>query len=514
MGVDLGVAGLVLSRLNIVAGFRELGGTRRRTETLLALAAAQLLVQLTFLPVTLTIPSVADYFGVDVDDAAWTVVIRLLLLGSTVFLTSRLGEKFGHARMFFVGICVLTGANLLATTAQSLYQLILWCGLGGFGGALVISNSNAIIAMVFEPAERGRAFSVPVTASRFGTMLGLLLFGLFLEFINWRLVYVSALLVGVAAVGFAWPVLKYQREQAAGERAKVRIDYLAAAVLVAALATFILSGSHLHDGAESFTSPEALGYHLPMHLLSLALAGLFVVMQLRTGNPFLDFRYFKRKYFSMALFSNTTCHLSMLTIFTLVPIVVEDGLGYGPLVVMLVLMPHQSFGLWLPAIAGYVYDRYNPRWLGPLSLFCIAAGVGLLGLFAADVPIWGIPLLLLPASVGTALFISPYNAVVMNTLPENRSFASGMLETTRQMGHTVGSTIGATILGLSLPVTIEFMTAAEARGYYQQGFQAASLAVVWIIVSGGIVALFQRVPAVVWRRSEREPAAGAGTAGD
>ena len=503
-----------MSRLNIVAGFRELGGTRRRTETLLALAAAQLLVQLTFLPVTLTIPSVADYFGVDVDDAAWTVVIRLLLLGSTVFLTSRLGEKFGHARMFFVGICVLTGANLLATTAQSLYQLILWCGLGGFGGALVISNSNAIIAMVFEPAERGRAFSVPVTASRFGTMLGLLLFGLFLEFINWRLVYVSALLVGVAAVGFAWPVLKYQREQAAGERAKVRIDYLAAAVLVAALATFILSGSHLHDGAESFTSPEALGYHLPMHLLSLALAGLFVVMQLRTGNPFLDFRYFKRKYFSMALFSNTTCHLSMLTIFTLVPIVVEDGLGYGPLVVMLVLMPHQSFGLWLPAIAGYVYDRYNPRWLGPLSLFCIAAGVGLLGLFAADVPIWGIPLLLLPASVGTALFISPYNAVVMNTLPENRSFASGMLETTRQMGHTVGSTIGATILGLSLPVTIEFMTAAEARGYYQQGFQAASLAVVWIIVSGGIVALFQRVPAVVWRRSEREPAAGAGTAGD
>ena len=510
---DLGVAGLVLSRLNIVAGFRELGGTKRRTDTLLALAASQLLVQLTFLPVTLTIPSVADYFGVDVDDAAWTVVIRLLLLGSTVFLTSRLGEKFGHVRMFFIGICVLTGANLLATTAQSLYQLILWCGLGGFGGALVISNSNAIIAMVFEPAERGRAFSVPVTASRFGTMLGLLLFGLFLEFINWRLVYVSALLVGVAAIGFAWPVLKYQREQAAVEGAGVRIDYLAAAVLVAVLATFILSGSHLHDGAESFTSPEALGYHLPMHLLSLALAGLFVVMQLRTGNPFLDFRYFKRKYFSMALFSNTTCHLSMLTIFTLVPIVVEDGLGYGPLVVMLVLMPHQSFGLWLPAIAGYVYDRYNPRWLGPLSLFFIAAGVGLLGLFAADVPIWGIPLLLLPASVGTALFISPYNAVVMNTLPENRSFASGMLETTRQMGHTVGSTIGATILGLSLPVTIEFMTAAEARGYYQQGFQVASLAVVWIIVSGGIVALFQRVPAVVWRRSEREPAAQPG-AGD
>jgi hypothetical protein len=66
----------------------------------------------------------------------------------------------------------------------------------------------------------------------------------------------------------------------------------------------------------------------------------------------------------------------------------------------------------------------------------------------------------------------------------------------------VGSTIGATILGLSLPVTVEFMTPAEARPYYQQGFQIASLAVVWIIISGGIVSLFQKVPAII---RQREP---------
>ncbi len=493
----MGLLTLILERLNIVNAFRELAGTRQRIDTLLALAASQLLVQLTFLPVTLTIPTVSDYFGVDVDDGSWTVIIRLLALGSTVFLTARLGEKFGHIRVFFVGICILTVSSLLAATAQSLEQLILWCGVGGFGGALVISNSNAMIAMTFEPSERGRAFAVPVTGSRFGTLIGLAVFGLFLEYLGWRLVYVTAMLMGLAAIGFAWPMLKYHRQQPAEERSQVRIDYLAAGLLVAALGTFILSGSHLHDGAESFTTPEALGYHLPMHLLSLALAGLFVALQLRSVNPFLDFRYFKRKYFSMALFSNTTCHLSMLTIFTLVPIVVEDGLGYSPLVVTLTLLPHQSFGLWLPAIAGYIYDRYNPRWMGPMSLFLIASGVGLLGLFAAQVPIWGIPLLLLPASVGTALFISPYNAVVMNTLPDNRSFASGMLETTRQMGHTVGSTIGATILGLSLPVALEFMTAEEARPYYQQGFQVASLAVVWIIISGGIVSIFQKVPALL-----------------
>ena len=218
--------------------------------------------------------------------------------------------------------------------------------------------------------------------------------------------------------------------------------YSSAALLVVTLAVFVLSGSHLHDGAESYTSPDALRYHLPMHLLTLALLALFVVVQARSREPFLDFRYFKRKNFSMALFSNTTFHLSMLTVFTLVPILVEDGLGYSPLVVSTVLLCHQSFGLWLPPIAGLIYDRYNPRWLGPASLAMVASGIAAIALFAAHVPIWGLPMLLLPASIGTALFISPYNALVMNTLPENRSFASGMLETTRQMGHTVGTTLG------------------------------------------------------------------------
>ena len=179
----------------------------------------------------------------------------------------------------------------------------------------------------------------------------------------------------------------------------------------------------------------------------------------------------------------------------------EDGLGYSPLVVMLVLLPHQTFGLWVPAIAGYIYDRYNPRWMGPHVPVpdCLRRG-RCWACSPTRVPIWGLPLLLLPASVGTALFISPYNAVVMNTLPDNRSFASGMLETTRQMGHTVGSTLGATILGLSLPVAAEFMTSAEAQPYYQQGFQIAALSVVWIIVAGGIVSIFQRGPRNAGRR--------------
>ena len=483
-----------LQRLNFVAGFRELASSRQRRETLFSIGFGHLLVQATFLPITLTIPSVASYFGADVDDAAWSVIIRLLVLGSTVFLAARLGERYGHVRMFFLGAVVMSLGNLMAVTSQSLSQLILWSGTGGLGGALITANANAMLAMVFEPGERGRAFSIPVTASRIGTFIGIAVFGAFLHFLDWRWVFAAAFLIGLVTIRFAWPMLKYQYQHSEEERHNFSINYLGAALLVATLAVFILSGSHLHGGSESFTSPEALSYHLPMNLLTAALGGLFVILQFRSREPYLDFRYFKQKIFSMALFSNTTFHLSMLTIFTLVPIVMEDGLGHTPIAVSLILLTHQSFGLWLPPIAGWLFDRYNPRWLGPVALFMVALGVTLLGLFAADVPIWGLPLLLLPASVGTGLFITPYNALVMNTLPDNRSFASGMLETTRQMGHTVGTTIGAMVLGLSLPATIELMTPLEAQVYYQQGFRAAIFVVVWAIVAGGAVAVFQRMP--------------------
>ena len=502
----MGLVSLILYRLNLVSAFRELGSSKQRKETLFALAFGQLIVQSTFIPITLTIPSVANYFGVDVGDAAWSVIIRLLILGSTVFLAARIGERYGHIQVFFVGLLVMCVANLLAATSLSLAQLILWNGLGGFGGAMVTANSNAILTLVFRPDERGRAFAVPVTSAQIGALTGVVLYGVFLHFFDWRLVFGTAVIIGLAAIWFSYPVLKYRHQQAASGRRKVNINYLSALLLMATLAVFILSGSHLHEGTESFTSPQAIEYHIPMHLLALTLAGLFFIVQMRSQEPFLDFRYFKRKYFSMALFSNTTFHLSMLTIFTLVPIVVEDGLGYTPIVVSIVLLSHQSFGLWLPAIAGLLYDRYNPRWLGTVSLLMVALGIALLGLFAARVPIWGLPLLLMPASVGTGLFISPYNALVMNTLPENRSFASGMLETTRQMGHTVGTTIAAMVLGLSLPATIGLIPAGEAQTYYQQGFRMAALIVVWIVVLGGIVALFQRVPAILRREEALEPA--------
>jgi DHA2 family multidrug resistance protein-like MFS transporter len=213
----------------------------------------------------------------------------------------------------------------------------------------------------------------------------------------------------------------------------------------------------------------------------------------RVSQPFVDFRHFRHKYFTLSLVSNVMFHVSMLATMTLLPIMIEDGLGKSPIFVVAILIPHQSFGIWLPAIAGNIHDKYSPRLLRSFCMLSIAVGFVLLAVFAAKVNFWLLPLLLLPISFGTNIFNTVNNATVMSTLPtEHRGFASGMLETTRDLGHATGATISAIIMAMVLPAGVAFMVASESQGFYIEGFQTAALAVVGMMIVGAIIAAFHR----------------------
>ena len=475
----------------MAASFRELSSTDLRKRVLLSLATTQLLVQLSTIPMALSVPSMAEGFDIDVSQAAWTVIARLLVLGSTVFFFARLGSKVGHVRVYFLGVIIMTVASALAVTSADIYQAVIWSGFVGVGASMITSNSNPILALVFDDTERGRAYSVPIIAARVGTLLGMALFGVFLQFFSWRLVFLTSVPVGLYALWMARPLLKYELLQASDAAKKIVLGAPSALLMMATLAVFIMSGLHVHEGDESFVSPEALEYHLPVHALFIAMAVLFIFVQRASSQPFLNFGHFKQKQFSMALFSDHTFHKSMMAVVTLVPILVENGLGYDPIVASWVLIPGQCLGIFLPLIAGYYFDKSKPRWIRPGGLLAIASGFVMLALFSGQVPIWVLPILLIPAFIGTHTFNAPSNAMIMNSLPEDRSFASGVMETSRQMGHTIGATIAATMLGLALPASISFMTDTQAEPFYRTGFQYAATAVIFTIMMGALVAAFQ-----------------------
>ena len=87
---------------------RPLLSTRERRDVLIALSSAYMLVQLSSLPVALSIPTLAEHFGASIGDVAWMVVVYLMMLGGLVMLMARLGDKYGHANVFFIGIVIAT----------------------------------------------------------------------------------------------------------------------------------------------------------------------------------------------------------------------------------------------------------------------------------------------------------------------------------------------------------------------------------------------------------------------
>ncbi len=477
--------------MRFLSSIQPLLSTPIQRQVLLATATGNMVIQMASLPVALSLPTLADEFGVDIGTAAWLVIIYLLGLGSTVLLGARIGDQYGHAKVYFIGTIVSTIGSLLIALSQTMWEIIAWRALSGVGAALIMGNANALLAEVFPPHQRGRAFGIPITGARFGSLIGLAAFGLSLQFASWRLAFLLILPAGLTAVAASIPIMRYR--QWAPVESQGRPDFIGGFLLAAIAAALILSGSHLHGGEESFTSSDALSYHLPMHMLFLVLVGVLILVERRVKNPIVQLRHFQQKYFSMSLISNVTFHFSMLATFTLIPILVEEGYDMAPIFVLVALLPDEGMGLIVPVFAGWLYDRYGPKFLRPGAMMLIALGFVSLGFLANLIPFWVLPLLLIPIAIGSSVFNPVNNAAIMSSLPlEHRGFSSGMLETTRELGHALGSTISAAALGVILPLQIDVLPDVEVAGHYIEAFQFASLMVVIVLVAGATLSYFQR----------------------
>ncbi len=464
---------------------------------LVAVTVGYLLVQLSSLPVAISLPTLADQFGVSIADVALMVVVYLVMLGAFVLLAARLGDRVGHAPVFFFGIVALTTASGFIALSTDLWQVVAFRAVAGLGSAMIMGNANAILAEAYPPEKRGRAFAVPIIGARFGTLLGLGTFGLMLQYVGWQPIFLTFVPLGIIALALSFPLLTRARaERAQRPRAAtdgLGIDWLGGALLAGGAIVFILSGSHLHGGDESFTSFDGVSYHVPMMIAAALIIATFVFIERKVGNPIVDMGHFRVGAFSLSLTTNVTYHASMLATFTLVPILVEEGFGLGPSWVIVVLLPGQTLGLFMPMVAGWIYDKYRPAWLRPVTMVSIAGGFVALGMSAPYIEFWVLPLLMLPIALGTNMFNPVNNATIMNALPtEHRGIASGMLETTRELGHALGATAAAGVLTLVLPATLTLLSDSEVRSAYKDGFQMAALMVVFVLVFGAIVASIRR----------------------
>src|SRR6476660_9491205 len=229
-------AGLCLR--DVTATFKEADSMSETTDTrtrwlaLYVLCLASLMIVLDVTIVGVALPSIRDDLGFSETSLAWVVNGYLLTYGGFLLLGGRLGDLFGHRRLFIIGISLFTVASLACGLANSQAWLIAARSIQGLGGAVVSAVALSLIVTLFtEPAERAKAMGVFGFVAAGGGSIGVLLGGIITDALAWNWIFLVNVPIGIAVVVFSLGVLP----GGGGATSGVRLDVAGAVTVTASL---------------------------------------------------------------------------------------------------------------------------------------------------------------------------------------------------------------------------------------------------------------------------------------
>lgn len=474
-------------------------GERRQRAALLTVVIGQFAVQLATMPISAILPTLADHFGVDFSLISWVPSAYLLALTGFILVAGRLGDLYGHRRVYATGLALYAlagGAGGLAPTAAVLIGLR---AVQGLGGALMLGNGLAILANAFPGGARGRAVGIAQVAASLGGIVGVAYGLLFLDTLSWH--WLFWVLWPLGALGL-WCARDLDDARPAGP---ARPDLAGAVLLFLTLTVGSLSLSHLHGGEASFQADVT--YHLTMQTLALVLLGAFVLVERRQAQPLLRFADLHVRDFNALAISNLLMHMTMMASIFTTPFLIERAFGLPKPFTSAMLLALQITWVIMAYVSGWLYDRLRARWLVPVGMTLIAVGLLGMGLLASH----GYGALVASAlvlGVGTGLYMTANNTLAVSLLPATkRGLASGILETTRQLGHTLGVAIPVALMG---PAVSAAASGSAGLGFLQ-GFQTVSLAMAALCTVGVALSLLPVLgsgPPAERRTSAPAPVAG------
>jgi len=454
---------------------------RSRRIALYVLCVGVLMIVLDATVVNVALPSIQTDLGFSQSSLAWVVNAYLIAFGSLLLLAGRLGDLIGRRTVFLAGLVVFTGASLTCGLAQSQGMLVAARFVQGVGGAMTSAVVLGMIVTMFpQPGEQARAIGVYGFVASAGGSVGLLAGGVLTQAINWHWIFFVNVPIGIATGILALRLLV--RDEGIGFGA-------GADVLGAALIT-----SSLMLGVYTIVKPAAehgwgATRTLELGAVSLALGLAFVLRQARARNPLIPLRIFRSRNVSGANVVQMLMVAGMFGMFFLGALYLQRVLGYDALEIGLAFLPATVvMGILSLRYSERLIMRFGARTMLFPGLILIAAGL----LLFARVPVHGAYLTdVLPAmllfgfGIGSS-FPSLMTLAMSGATPEDAGLASGLVNTSAQVGGALGLAVLAT---LSATRTSHLLaggasTAAALVGGYHLAFVigAALMALAFLVV--------------------------------
>jgi EmrB/QacA subfamily drug resistance transporter len=412
---------------------------RKRWLALIVLCCGDLMIVLDTTIVNVALPSIREDLGFSETSLAWVVNAYLLTFGGFLLLGGRLGDLFGHRRLFLIGIVLFTAASLACGLAGSQGVLVAARAIQGLGGAVVSAVALSLIMTMFtEAGERAKAMGVFGFVAAGGGSVGVLLGGVLTDALNWHWIFLVNIPIGVAVFAFCRVLLPAGR----GPATPGRLDVAGAVTVTASL---MLAVYAIVNGNEAgWTSAQTLG------LLGAAavLMALFLMIEARVRSPLMPLGLFRLRNVATANVVGVLWAAAMFAWFFLSALYLQLVLEYSPLEVGLAFLPTTlimgAFSLGLSAKLVMRFGIRTPLTVG-LSLSAIAlvlfARAPVDGSFAVDV----LPSMIL-LGFGAGISFNPLLLAAMSDVaPEESGLASGVVNTAFMMGGALGLAVLASV---------------------------------------------------------------------
>ena len=472
--------------------------SRTRWIALIVLCLGSLMIVLDTTIVNVALPSIGKDLGVSETSLAWVVNAYLLTFGGFLLLGGRLGDLYGHRRLFLIGITLFTLASLSCGLANSEAFLVTARAVQGLGGAVTSAVALSLIMTLFtDPVERTKAMGVFGFVAAGGGTVGVLLGGVLTDALDWHWIFLVNVPIGIGVFVAALRVLPTER----GPAAAGRLDVAGAIAVTGSLmlAVYAIVNGNLWG----WTSPRTLG----LLGVAAALMAVFVAIEARVRSPLVPLGLFKLRNVSTANGIGVLWAAAMFAWFFLTALYLGRVLEYSPLDVGLAFAPTSVImGVFSLGLSAKLVMRLGIK--RPLTAGLLLAAVGLVlfvrapvgGNFEMDV----LPSMIL-LGVGAGMAFNPLLLAAMSDVaPEEAGLASGLVNTAFMMGGALGLAVLASLAAKrteSLSASGESAKAALTGGYHLAFMTGAVFAVVGALLSAFVL----REPAPMTAHAGEEP---------
>ena len=453
-----------------------------RMNALIAVTLAQLMSIMSLTVSSTGLPTIGAELDVELSKAGWVVTSFLLGLAATVLIAGRLGDIYGYRRVFAVGLVQFTLAGFLVGISPEIITLITARLFQGIGTALMLGTGYAIVSEVFKINRRGLAIGVLFAGATSGGLVGVAMTPVILEFLDWHWALIlSSVPLGLIASYFTARMGLEDRNPRRGTGRQ--IDVRGAILFAAFMTATLLSFSHIHEGEETFQ--DGWQYHILMQVIAGILLAIFIWVEKRTADPLIQLNLLRHKVFGSAVFANGVLHMTMMTILFIIPFLVENGLERSGPYTSIMLIIFEILSAPASLFSGWLYDKTQSPLIRPVSLIIMACSFVGIGLLATLGSYWLLVGVLVVLGTSAGIFLTPATATVMSALPyEHQGFASGMVETSRHLGHSLGAAIAVGIMGFSVVGSLS--DASGQPGAFLEAFRNVCV-VVGIIAAIGVL---------------------------